>query len=155
MNKFLIGVLVIILIGAGVWAGMELGKKQGKDLANTNLKQVVDLAFPKPPEDIRMLNGIVKAIYGAAVQFEMDSLEDYLPKTDGTAKAKEIRYAIVTSKTELVRYDMTKIGTDGNPIQTKITISDLKPGTPITVRAATNIREMEKIEASRIETAVY
>lgn len=155
MNKFLVGVLVIVLIGVGVWAGMELGKKQGKELADTNLKEVVDLAFPKPPEDIRMLNGVVKAIYGAAVQFEMESLKDYLPKTDGTAKTKEVRYAVVTSKTELVRYDMTKIGSDGNPLQTKISINDLKPGTAITVRATTNIREAEKFEASRIETATY
>lgn len=155
MNKYLIGILVIILVVAGVWAGMELGKKQGKDLANTNLKEVVDLAFPKPPEDIRMLNGVVKAVYGAAVQFEMNSLEDYLPKTDGTAKAKEVRYAVVTSKTEIIRFDMNKIGADGNPPQTKITINDLKPGTPITVRATENIRSTEKFEATRIETANY
>jgi hypothetical protein len=155
MNKYLAGVLVIILIVAGVWLGMELGKKQGKELADTKLKDVVDLAFPKPAEDIRMLNGVVKAVYGASVQFEMDSLEDYLPKTDGTAKTKEMRFAVVTSKTELVRYDMTKIGKDGNPPQTKITIGDLKPGTPITVRATENIRTAEKFETIRIETAVY
>jgi len=155
MNKFLIGVLVIILIGAGVWAGMELGKKQGKESANTNLQKVVELAFPKPADDIRDLNGVVKAVYGASVQFEMDSLEDYLPKTDGTAKIKEVRYAIVTSQTELIRYDMTKIGADGNPPQIKIVIGDLKPGTPITVRAAENIRDTEKFEATRIETANY
>lgn len=155
MNKLSVGVLIVVLVAAGVWAGLELGKKQGKDLADTNLQQVVELAFPKPAQDIRVLNGIVKAVYGAAVQFEMDSLEDYLPKTDGTAKIKEARYAVVTSKTEIIRYDMTKIGPDGNPAQTKLTISDLKPGTPITVRAAENIRNTEKFEATRIETASY
>ena len=155
MNKYLIGILVIILIVAGVWIGMELGKKQGKELADTNLKDVVNLAFPKPAEDIRMFNGVVKAVYGASVEFEIDSPEDYLPKTDGTAKTKELRYAVVTSKTEIVRYDMTKIGKDGNPPQVKIAISDLKPGTLITVRATENIRTAEKFDAIRIETAVY
>ena len=154
MKKTLISIFIILIVVAGMAFGFYLGQKKGAITAaketEIKLQPLVDLAFPKPPEDIKSLSGVIKGIYGATINLEINDINDYLPHTDGSPRAKETRFASLTSKTKIVSIDTTKLDSNGNPQITELKLADLKVGDTITVRSEQNIKEAKKFDITKI-----
>lgn len=159
MKKTFIIVFALLVATTVLVLGFYLGQRKGiqteKKEVTEKLQPLVDLAFPKPPEDIRNFAGKILAIYGATINLEIDAPDDYLPHTDGTKRQKEIRFASVTNDTKVIRIDATKLDAQGNQIKTNIKFSDLKIGDAITVRSNTNIRAAKKFDVTQIEMVKY
>lgn len=159
MRKFLFVLLIILIAVTAVAFGFYLGQKKGTTTGaietETKLQPLVDLAFPKPPDDIRNFSGMIKGIYGATINLEINSPEDYLPHVDGTPRKKETRFASLTSKTKIVLIDSAKLDAQGNPKITDLKLADLKAGDTITVRSEQNIKDAKKFDVTKIEMVRY
>ncbi len=159
MKKVLIFTLIVLIAVVATALGFYWGQKKGTTTATketeTKLQPLVDLAFPKPPEDIRSLSGAIKGIYGATINLEINDPNDYLPHTDGSPRAKETRFASLLSATKIYLIDTTQLDTNGNPKKTELKITDLKIGNNITVRSNQNIRTAKKFDVTQIELVKY
>jgi hypothetical protein len=146
-TKIVISIAAILLIFVfGFYLGQVNGKNKGSKEAENKLKPLIDLAFPKPPEEMKNINGVIKGVYGATIDLEINDLNDYLPHLDGSPQKKEIRYVYVTSNTKISLIDSM-----GN-IQTKtLKTSDLKIGNAITVYSNENLRNAKKFDATEIQ----
>lgn len=155
MRKTFIIIFVLLVATSVFVLGFYMGQRKGiqteKKEVTEKLQPLVDLAFPKPPEDIRSFAGKILAIYGATINLEIDAPDDYLPHTDGTKRRTEVRFASVTSNTKIIRIDAAKLDAQGNQIKTNIKFSDLKIGDYITARSDTNIRAARKFDVTQIE----
>ena len=152
-------IIVVLVAGAsfsgGFYYGITQGEKRGQVIAESQYLPLIDYAFPKPPVDLRSLTGTVKNIYGAELSLEIRNPDDYLPHLDGTPYAMETRTASVSSETQIVRIDTTKIDENGNAEQTALLLSDLKEGDRVTVFTAHNIRDAQQFDVARIELVRY
>ncbi len=148
----LVSIALLALVGAVAYSlGHSKGNKTGVDETKKNLDPLVNLAFPKPPDELHVLTGTIKALYGATIDLEIERVDDYLPHTDGTARAKEIRFASLLNNTSITLTDYIKIDAQGNPTITILPASSLKAGMQITVRSKQNIRDMKKFDVVSIE----
>jgi len=139
-------VLALVLLYGSFYYGKTEGTKEGQK----EYAPLVDMAFPKPPDDIRQLSGTIQNIQGATLYLAINSITDYLPHTDGTPRKTEIRYVTVTNQTKISSIETTKFDTNGDPLTKDISFSDLKTGMNITVSASENIRNVEKFDATSI-----
>lgn len=163
MKKFFVILFIAIIAAAvgvlGFYFGKQQGTKEGKQEVQTKvvekLQSLVELAFPKPPDDIRSFSGTIKGIYGATINLEISDPDDYLPHTDGSPRAKEIRFASLFSSTKIYLIDTTKLDAQGNPQRTELKLSDLKIGDAVTVRSNQNIRNAKKFDVTKIELVKY
>ncbi len=142
-----VAVVAIALIG-GFYFGNQKGKMEGKKAAEDKLNPLLNLAFPAPAEKITNLTGVVKAIYGAEINFEITDPNDYLPHTDKTPQKKQIRTISISRTTEITAKTIDK---QGNQKLGSIKLSDLKIGDTITARSNENIKNAKKFDAYRIE----
>lgn len=154
-KKFTFALVIIALIIVALAIGLVLGKKQGKIEglieAEEKFAPIVDLAFPKPPAEMYSLIGTVKGIYGGTIDLEVKDPDDYLPHTDGTAQRTEIRYANITSATEIFIIDYTRRDINGNPARDILKLSDIKIGNLIKVTSNSNIKYANKFDVSEVE----
>lgn len=153
-KAFLI-LIVIIVVLAAIWVGYEIGSKQGKEQADTQLSKIVEQVYPKPPEKINNLAGTIKTIYGATIDLEVTDPNDYLPHADGSKQDTNIRYASVTPDTKILLIDATQIDSQGNPKITEIKLLDLKEGDVVSVRSNENIKDAKKFDVYQIELVKY
>lgn len=154
MNKNTSIILIVVALIVGLVGGYFLGTMTEKE--NTNeLKKVVDLVFPAPAEELFSLTGTLTEVNGNTLKVEIRKPDDYLPRTDGTLPETEIRTVSVTNETKILSIDITKIDGDGNPAITQLSVSDLTPGTAMTIRSDQNIRDAMNFTATQIETVVY
>jgi hypothetical protein len=145
-------VLVLLAIVVAVAAGLAIGKKQGNSQAEEKFGGLIDLAYPKPAAELYRLSGIVKGVFGATIDLEIVDPDDYLPHPDGTPQKKEIRFATVTSATEISLTDYTQ---PGYPETETFMLSGIKVGDAVNVRSEQNIRDAEKFDATEIEVVRY
>lgn len=155
LKTFTITIVILAAIALALALGLALGRKQGGAEIEQKLSPLVDLAFPKPPDEIKNFSGTITKIYGAIINLEIVDPDDYLPRTDGTPHIKEIRLASISSATEIMLVDYTKPDNRGNPTITPLELSDLKVGDTITVRSDQNIRDAEKFDVTRVELVRY
>lgn len=150
-------IVVAVIVGgaAGFYLGNTVGFSNGKNAADSQLSGIVNLVFPKPPQEIHSIAGTISSIAGATLTLNVNDPEDYLPHIDGTAQKKMTRYAIVTPSTKISLVDSTKIDENGNPAITALSESDLKVGDNIMVQSSQNIRTESKFNASEIEIVKY
>jgi len=153
--------LISSLVAAVILAlafGMVIGKKQGESTGRTEvenrLNPLINLAFPKPPEVMKSLNGTVKSIYGATINLEVRDPNDYLPHTDGTPQRTKIVYASVTSATKYFLIDYSKPN-QGSPTTKIINLSDIKVGDNIKVTSDENIRDAQRFDVTEVEVVRY
>jgi len=143
-------VIAIVLASGGYLLGQQAGiKKSSQEIEK--LKGLVNTIFPPPPQQISSVTGVVKGIYGATIQLEIDDPDDYLPHLDNSPRKKQTRMAITSSNTSFVLIDLTKFDNNGNPASSPIKLSDIKVGDIVTVRSNQNIRSAEKFEATAVE----
>ncbi len=146
-KSFASAAVVFLVVGLliGFWSGSAWSKQAGRTAAEKQLMPLVNLAFPKPPADIRSLTGAVNSVYGATINLEIDDPADYLPHLDGAPRATQTRFANVTPDTKFVVVS-------GGQVTTKpFSLSDLKPSDIITVRSGSNIREAQKFDVMEID----
>lgn len=159
MKKVLLTLSLLLLIMAALALGFYFGRQKGTTTATQAVQQklqpLVELAFPKPPDDIRSLSGVVKGIYGATINLEINDPDDYLPRLDGSPRKKQIRFASVTAATTIVFIDTTQLDVQGNPKITVLPLSDLKIGDNVTVRSDQNIRDERKFDITKVELVKY
>jgi hypothetical protein len=152
MKKTTIIIVCVAVVAIALIASFYFGNKKGKDegikATEGKLNPLINLAFPKPSEKITNLTGVIKAIYGATIDFEIADPEDYLPHTDGSSTKKEIRVISLSKTTELFSITLDK---QGNPKTIPVKLSDLKTGDTITAYSNENIRNSKKFDAVRIE----
>ncbi len=134
-----------IFLIVGLVIGFFGGKQTGRNAAEQQLAPLVNLAFPRPADDIRSLTGVVKSIYGATITLEINDPDDYLPHLDGTPRAKQNRSANVTPDTKYV------IVTNGQVSSKTFSSSDIKADDIITVRSEENIRDLETFDVSEVD----
>jgi hypothetical protein len=151
MNKTLVAVLAVVVLAVVAFGGFYFGSAQGKLATEKKLAPLLNSAFPKPPDDIRFLDGIVKSVSGSTLDLEIDNIDDYIPHTDGTPRLKDVRHAIVSDKTVITLIDLGKFTSNGQPTRTAIKLSDIKPGMNATARSAVNIRNVKTFDATSIE----
>lgn len=146
-NSLIMTAVIFIVIGilAGFWGGSMLGKRAGQAAAEEQLAPLVDLAFPKPAEDIRSMTGTVKGVYGATINLEINDPNDYLPHLDGTSRAKQSRSANVTPNTKYV------VVLNGQISNKPFSSSDIKTGDIITVRSDQNIRDLKTFDVFEVD----
>lgn len=155
-NKFIVPVVLLVLgLVIGFVAGSYQGERQGAVMTEARLAPVLDLAFPKPPAEMFSLTGIVRGVYGATIQLEIDDLDDYLPHPDGSARAKETRNANVGSATAYTEIDFARVNASGDPARTSLTLADIKEGDAVTVRSTMNIRSAESFDVTAVERVTY
>lgn len=143
-NKKIVTVSAIFLV-IGLLIGFWGGSTVGKTNAERELLPLVNLAFPKPGDDIRSFTGTVMGIFGATISIEIDDPADYLPHLDGSPRATQTRFANTTPDTKYVFI------TNGETKTTPSSISDIKNGDDITVRSNDNIRDAEKFDVFEVD----
>jgi hypothetical protein len=153
-------VLPLVLLAVGIILGFAggyfLGTKAPKEEArNANLQELVDAAYPKPPEDIRTVNAKITKIDGTRIEFETNDPEDYLPHSDGSAPYTMTRVARVTDATEIWLLSPTKIDANGNVSKKKLKITDLKAGEMVAITASENVRTAKEFDTLLIEKVEY
>lgn len=150
---------VVALLLLGVVIGFVIGKKQGESVGQKSVEEklnpILNIAFPKPPEELLSLDGTIKNIYGATLTLEVNDPDDYLPHPDNSPRKKETRFASLTSATQILLKDFSKIDAQGNPKTTVLKPSDLKVGNAVTVRSAQNIRDAQKFDVTSVEIVKY
>ena len=155
LKTFTITIVVLAALALALALGLALGRKQGGAKVEQKLSPLVDLAFPKPSDEIKNFSGTITKIYGAIINLEIVDPDDYLPHTDGTPYIKEIRLASISSATQITLVDYTKPDNRGNPTITSIELSNLKTGDTITVQSDENIRDAKKFDVTRVELIRY
>ncbi len=148
-------VVAVVAIALALFFGRQIGKKEGVSEVEANLRPVLEKTFPTPAPEIHIMSGIVKAVYGGTINFEVSDPNDYIPHADGSAPRKEVRYVGVTSATKISLADLSKIDRSGNIVKTIIALSSLKNGDGVTIKSATNIKDAVKFDATEIELVKY
>lgn len=155
MKKTTSILLVLVFIVAGVALGFYIGKQQGEKEAENKLGGLIDMVFPKPPEIIHTVGGVVKSIFGATIDLEIIDPDDYLPHTDGSPQKKGVKSVLISGNTEIVLVNYIDPQPDGSPTITPLTLADLNPGDEIEVTSDENIRDAKKFDVTRVEVIVY
>ncbi|MGC9602947.1 MAG: hypothetical protein ABSF47_00560 [Minisyncoccia bacterium] len=139
--------VIFLIIGLliGFWGGNVVGNQSGKADAEKQLLPLVNLAFPKPADDIRSFTGTVKAVVGSTINIEINDPADYLPHLDNSPRTKQLRYANTTPDTKFVTVSGGKVTVS------KISASNLKTGDTITVRSNTNIKDAQRFDVSEVD----
>lgn len=146
-TSFLVFVLILLVGGA---LGFFIGRSMGNNEV-AKLQPLVNLAYPKPPEDIRSMTGTVQGIYGATIMLQLDDPNDYLPHVDGSPRQKLSVSANTSSQTKFVSIDYQKLDSRGNPTVADISLSDLKSQNVVTVRSNQNIRNASQFDVSEVQ----
>ncbi len=156
-NILIIGgvLLVIVFFIGGFFIGQTNGKNTGQALGEAKYKSVVEAIYPKPPEELHSLSGKVTNSYGATFELEVNDPTDYLPHTDGTPRAKQIRMANTTPDTRYVLVDYSKLDGRGSPAQSAQSFSSVKTGDTITVESADNILTAQKFDVTKVTLVKY
>lgn len=152
-NTSIIVLILVFLVGGVI--GYYVGMEKGKAVENEKLGGLVDLVFPKPPEKISSVSGMVTAIEGTSFTLETGDPDDYLPHTDGTPQKKINREVRILPDTKILLIDSTKIDAQGNPSITNMSASEIKTGDALTVRTGANIRTESSFDATQIEIVKY
>lgn len=154
-RKPLVLILVIVVaIALGFGVGFFVGSQRSATEV-AELRPLVDLAFPKPPEEMMSLSGTVKAVYGASLVLTVSDPDDYLPHLDGSPRRMEERTANVSAATKYSLIDYTKLDRAGSPTVKSFTLADLKAGDVVTVRSEGNIRDENVFDATAIDLVRY
>lgn len=156
MNKKPLAVFfAAVLLVIGFVVGLYVGQSQGSERAEQKFSALIDRAYPKPPAVMNSLSGTVKAVRGGIIDLEVIDPDDYLPHTDGTQQKRELRFAKVSSNTELALVDYTSRQPSGGPSVTPIQLSDLKAGDTVRVRSNQNIRDAKEFDVYRVEVIKF
>ncbi|MFH1162038.1 MAG: hypothetical protein V1696_02050 [Candidatus Jorgensenbacteria bacterium] len=148
-------IAVIVGFAIGFLVGNVKGKSDGAAAAEQRYSPIVDSLFPKPSAEIKDLSGTVKDIYGASIALEVYDPDDYLPHTDGSPRAKQIRTANVTGSTTYTIIDFGKLDREGNPARVNITFGDLKTGDTVTVHSNENIKSAQTFDITGVDLVRY
>lgn len=155
MNKAVLTIvlvaLFIVAFGGGYYFGNKSGLQTGRNEIRASLEPIIQTIYPKPPEDLRVLTGTVKGIYGGTLRLEIFNPDDYLPHADGSPRTTQLRNAITTAETKFVSIDYSKLDTRGNPKITSLAVSAMHVGMKVTVHADHNIRAAEQFDVTKVE----
>lgn len=154
-NRNTLILIVAIALVVGLALGYFAGNASGSASTEQKFTPLLELAFPKPPTDIRSLSGTVKSMYGASISLEVRDPEDYLPHLDGSPHRTVARVAQVSAATTYTLIDYSKLNAQGNPAYISRTLSDLKAGDVVIVRSNENIRDAETFDATAVELVKY
>ncbi|MEK7464764.1 MAG: hypothetical protein AAB617_03225 [Patescibacteria group bacterium] len=154
-KKALTTFLVLAVVAVSLIAGVYIGKGQGTKQAEEKFMPLVDAIFPAPPAEIKGFGGKIKDVIGSSIKLEVYNPDDYLPHTDGTDRAKEIRTANVLNSTRIWLLDYNKIDARGNPQTVAMKLSELAVGNDVTVRSEANIKYLKEFDASEILLVKY
>lgn len=146
--------LSLTLLAVGILVGFLIGyfvanKSTPRVSQNTDLQNLVNIAFPKPPDDLRMVSAKILKIDGMRVEFETPDPEDYLPHADNSPQATMTRVGKVTNETVMKRIDTSATK------EVKLTLSELKTGDTITIISAENVRTAKEFDILLIEQFVF
>lgn len=152
----ILGITALILALAAVfYLGKQNGAREAEKRTEQNLKPLLNLAFPEPASELYHISGVVKGIFGATINLEIDDPEDYLPHADGSPRNKILRFVSVGQETKIVLVDSTRLDANGEPRLSPLELSALKIGDSVTVWSKTDIRSTERVDATRIELLKY
>lgn len=154
-GKVLLAVVIVVVAVGSFFVGLLIGEKRGSEQTRQALDPVLDIAFPKPPEEMFALNGTVRDVVGATISLEVSDPNDYLPHADGSPAATQVRYANLTDQTRLLSYDMNRVDTNGDPLVTQIQPSDFKAGDSVLVRSDANIRDAQQFDVTEVDLIKY
>lgn len=154
MNKNVVSVVVVISLLVGAVAGYFYGRQVGLEIARKEVKSVLDLAYPPPPDEVKVVSGKLLEVGDSSLILEIDDFSDYLPHTDNSPR-KKISLNVTAPAAEISLVDYTKFDKSGNPATTKIDLSDLRVGDSVTVTANENIRKIRTVTAAKIELVKY
>ena len=146
------GVLLVVIFFVG---GFFLGKNNGQKIGEDRYRSIVETIYPKPSGTTQTLSGTVKQIYGATIEIEIDDPADYLPHTDGTPRARQIRFANTTPNTKYSLQDWTKFNANGMPTQGEIFFSNIKVGDKVTVESTENIFSTKEFDVTKVTVVKY
>jgi len=141
-------VVCLILIGIGFYAGNRKGSEQGATAAEEKYKPLIERSYPKPPEVLNSIKGVVKKIAGGTIQMEVNDPEDYLPHADNSPRKTLTRFATVLPSTTLVTIDYSS---GANAKTSPLALSSLKEGMTIFATTQANIRTSATFDATKIE----
>lgn len=143
----------LILIGAAYNFGLKKGRETAereireKTQQIDELKKRIEVVYPKPPEEIFSISGIIREIKEGLLVVETVERSE-LPRLPGEPVLPETREVIVTEKTEIVRGGFDPL--TGFTKTQKITLADLVVGENIQIESDTNIKGKKSFEAKRI-----
>ncbi|RJQ30072.1 hypothetical protein C4565_01040 [Candidatus Parcubacteria bacterium] len=152
-KKILITIILTLVVGLVL--GAVGGYYYGSSAGTKNLRDVVGLVFPEPPQEIFAVSGLVKEAAGARLVIETADFNDYLPHTDGTPAKKIDREVFLSGATKMTLLYPASIDEKGNMKQETISENDIKVGMMVTVKSATNLRDAKTIEATELEAIQY
>lgn len=144
------GVLIAAL-AAGVLIGLAGGYFAGDLRARRKFEPILEIAYPKPAEEIKRLDGIITEVGADYIMFEFDAIDDYLPHPDRSPRLKETRRARVGPETEIILTDYGRMDETGRPKESVLTINQVRPGYYVAVKSAENIRRAMEFPAAKIE----
>ena len=159
MNKRVLiagGVALVVAFGvAGYFIGKGRGVAEGTVQGESKYKSVVEAIYPKPPQELHSIIGIVTAIYGATLQLTANDPADYLPHTDGSPRAKINLSANTTPDTKYVLVDYSRLDKSGNPKTSSLLFSNVKAGMTVTVESAANIMTSHTFDITKVTLVKY
>lgn len=155
MNKpistiLLVAGALLIFVGGYVF-GNANGVRTGGEAVRESTQTLLDISYPPPPDETFALVGVVRNVSGARMMLEVADFSDYLPHTDGTPQATEIRFASITGNSRIYRVDESTVDEYGNPVSRDIEFSEIGEGNTVLVRAEENIRDKKEFDVVEME----
>ncbi|MDI6734436.1 MAG: hypothetical protein QMD50_03055 [Patescibacteria group bacterium] len=154
LKTFIVIIIVLALVAGafsfGYYLGNNKGIKEGQKTTEGKLRPIVESFYPKPAQEIKTLNGVIKAISGASLGIEIRDPDDYLPHTDGTPPKTQMRIANVGNSTKIIGIT-NSLDVNGNLKTISLSLSDLKIGDKVNVTSEQNIKSVKEFIVSKIE----
>lgn len=148
---------VIVLLGVGFASGFYTGKKNGEKMINKEIaqkseeyKKIVDIAYPKPPDEIFEISGRVISKGDDYVVINTIDPDDYLPHPDNSPRKMLERKVKVDKNTNIIFVDLTKMNPDGTAFASKTSLNSINVNDLITVRSNDNIKYATEFTATEI-----
>lgn len=146
----ILGVLILVAVFAAFVSGYETGKRQvaisnGEKGDGAPVSDQATTAIPFEMSEIFSLGGRVQTIEPGVLTFETQLATDLSP---------QIRRAIITKDTTIIKFEILKQGEEITGKQTDIKIGNIKAGDTIVVAAKENIKDKKEFTATAVQLLV-
>ncbi len=148
-------VVAVAVFLIGFWIGNENGKQAGTSATEAKYQPIVNAAFPEPPAVLTQVRTKITSIQGNNLTISMDDPSDYLPHLDNSPKKQVAKTVVIDQNTKIVKLDYSKMNKSGMPLQSSLSVSDLKSGDVVVITTDSNIRTSGSFVAKQITLSVY
>jgi hypothetical protein len=141
-TKLILGVTALVVLVAVCFVSYQVGYRSGASgtaAIQAKLDEVKKF-FPPLPEDSKLLSGYVESVSGDVITVKTTASDPF----NGSSTFREV---VVASTTKIIQSEPKPSRPN---TEKEISVSDIKTGVPISVEAASSIKNAARFDAVKI-----